>query len=152
VNKIKTVMATGTFDLIHPGHGYYLEESKKLGGKDSRLVVVVARDATVRAKKRVPIVPENQRREVVAMLKPVDQAYLGGETDMFQIVEKLKPDIISIGPDQKFDLEWLKEELKKRNLKAEVIKIDGYLDSDLDSTCKIIKKIKDTGFPAGSFC
>ncbi|HNR26837.1 MAG TPA: adenylyltransferase/cytidyltransferase family protein, partial [Methanobacteriaceae archaeon] len=34
---MKTVMATGTFDLIHPGHGYYLEESKKLGGKDSRL-------------------------------------------------------------------------------------------------------------------
>lgn len=145
-------MATGTFDLIHPGHGYYLEESKKLGGEDSRLVVVVARDATVRAKKRVPIVPENQRREVVAMLKPVDQAYLGSETDMFQIVEELKPDIISIGPDQKFDLEWLKEELNKRKLQAEVIKIEDYLDSDLDSTCKIIKKIKETEFPAGSFC
>jgi FAD synthetase len=152
VNTIKIVMATGTFDLIHPGHGFYLEESKKLGGKNSRLVVVVARDATVRAKKRVPIVPENQRREVVAMLKPVDQAYLGSETDMFQIVEELEPDIISIGSDQKFDLEWLREELKKRNLKVEVIKIDSYLNSDLDSSCKIIKKIKDTDFPAGSFC
>ena len=32
-------MATGTFDIIHPGHGYYLEESKKLGGKDAKLVV-----------------------------------------------------------------------------------------------------------------
>jgi FAD synthetase len=152
VNKIKLVMATGTFDLIHPGHGYYLEESKKLGGKNSRLVVVIARDATVRAKKRVPIVPESQRREVVAMLKPVDDAYLGSETDMFQIVEELKPDIISIGPDQKFNMEWLREELKKRNLKVEVIKIDSYLDSDLDSTCKIIKKIKDTDFTKGSFC
>ncbi len=145
-------MATGTFDLIHPGHGYYLEESKKLGGKNSQLVVVVARDATVRAKKRVPIVPENQRREVVAMLKPVDAAYLGGETDMFKIVEELNPDIISIGPDQKFDLDWLRDELKIRNLKAEVIKIEGYFDSDLDSSCKMIKKIKETDFPAGSFC
>jgi FAD synthetase len=145
-------MATGTFDLIHPGHGYYLEESKKLGGEDSRLVVVIARDATVRAKKRVPIIPEKQRREVVAMLKPVDEAYLGSETDMFQIVEELNPDIISIGPDQKFDLDWLREELKVRNLRAEVVKIDGYFDSDLDSSCKIIKKIKETDFPAGSFC
>jgi len=145
-------MATGTFDLIHPGHGYYLEESKKLGGKNSQLVVVVARDATVRAKKRVPIVPENQRREVVAMLKPVDAAYLGGETDMFKIVEELNPDIISIGPDQKFDLDWLRDELKIRNLNAEVIKIEGYFDSDLDSSCKMIKKIKETDFPAGSFC
>jgi FAD synthetase len=152
VNKIKTVMATGTFDLIHPGHGYYLEESKKLGGENSRLVVVIARDATVRAKKRVPIVPEKQRREVVAMLKPVDEAYLGSETDMFQIVRELNPDIISIGPDQKFDLDWLREEIKLRNLKAEVVKIDGYFDSDLDSSCKIIKKIKETDFPAGSFC
>jgi FAD synthetase len=149
--RIKTVMATGTFDLIHPGHAYYLEESKKLGGQDSRLVVVVARDATVRAKKRVPIVHEKQRLAVVKMLKPVDEAYLGSETDMFSTVEKLKPDIISIGSDQNFDLEWLREELKKRDLKAEVVRIDGYLESSLDSSCKIIKKIKETDFPAGSF-
>ncbi len=58
-------MATGTFDIIHPGHGYYLQESKKLGTVNSKLVVVVARDATVRSRKRVPIVNENQRLEVV---------------------------------------------------------------------------------------
>ena len=58
-------MATGTFDLIHPGHGLYLEEAKKLGGDGARLVVVVARDSTVRSRKRVPIVPEKQRQEVV---------------------------------------------------------------------------------------
>lgn len=151
MKKIKTVMATGTFDLIHPGHGYYLEESKKLGGNDSRLIVVVARDSTVRAKKRVPIVPEKQRLKVVSMLKPVDEAYLGSETDMFQVVRKLKPDIISIGPDQNFDIDLLKEQLQKRDLTAEVVKVEGYFDSDLDSTCKIIKKIKDTDFPSGSF-
>lgn len=123
-----------------------------MGGIDSRLIVVVARDSTVRSKKRVPIVPEKQRRDVVAMLKPVDKAYLGSETDMFKVVEDLKPDIISIGPDQNFDLDLLREELKKRDLTAEVVKVEGYFDSDLDSTCKIIKKIKDTDFPSGSFC
>jgi FAD synthetase len=75
--NIKIVMATGTFDIIHPGHGYYLEESKKVGGKDARLVVVVATDATVRSKKRIPVVDEKQRLEVVKMMKPVDEAYLG---------------------------------------------------------------------------
>jgi len=80
-------MATGTFDIIHPGHGYYLRESKNLGGKDTKLVVVVARDVTVRKRKRVPIVNEVQRLEVVKMLKPVDEAYLGHTTDMFEIVE-----------------------------------------------------------------
>ncbi|OPY26766.1 MAG: FAD synthase [Methanobacterium sp. PtaU1.Bin242] len=139
-------MATGTFDIIHPGHGYYLEESKKLGGKDAKLVVVVARDSTVRSRKRVPIVNEKQRLEVVKMLKPVDEAYLGSNTDMFKIVEKLKPDIISIGPDQNFDLQKLEDELKKRNIPAKVVKITGYLKSSLDSSCKIIRKIKETEF------
>ncbi len=139
-------MATGTFDIIHPGHGYYLEESKKLGGKDAKLVVVVARDSTVRSRKRVPIVNEKQRLEVVKMLKPVDEAYLGSNTDMFKIVEKLKPDIISIGPDQNFDLQKLEDELKKRNIPAKVVKVTGYLKSSLDSSCKIIRKIKETEF------
>ncbi|AEG17698.1 adenylyltransferase/cytidyltransferase family protein [Methanobacterium paludis] len=139
-------MATGTFDIIHPGHGYYLEESKKLGGEAAKLVVVIARDATVRSKKRVPVVNEKQRLEVVKMMKPVDEAYLGSTTDMFKIVEKIKPDIISIGPDQSFDLDKLRGELKKRNLNSEVIKVEGYKKSDLDSSCKIIKKIKKMEF------
>lgn len=139
-------MATGTFDIIHPGHGYYLEESKKLGGESAKLIVVIARDATVRSKKRCPVVNEKQRLEVVKMMKPVDEAYLGSTTDMFKIVEKIKPDIISIGPDQSFDLDRLREELKKRNLNCEVIKVEGYKKSDLDSSCKIIKKIKKMEF------
>ncbi len=139
-------MATGTFDIIHPGHGYYLQESKQLGGEDSKLVVVVARDSTVISRKRVPIVNEEQRLEVVKMLKPVDEAYLGSNTDMFEIVCKIDPDIITIGSDQNFDLDKLREELKKRNLKAEVVKITGYKESPLDSSCKIIRKIKETEF------
>jgi len=148
---IKTVMATGTFDLIHPGHGFYLEEAKKLGGDDARLVVVIARESTVRARKRVPIVPEKQRLEVVQMLKMVDEAVLGSETDMFSTVQKIKPDIIAIGPDQKFDLEQLREELRERGIDAEVVKVKGYHHSSLDSSCKIIKKIKESDFPPGSF-
>ncbi len=144
-------MATGTFDIIHPGHGYYLQQSKNLGGENSKLIVVVARDATVRSHKRVPIVNEEQRLEMVKMLKPVDEAYLGSTTDMFHIVEEIKPDIISIGPDQDFDLALLREELKKRDLNVEVIKITSYKKAFLDSSCKIIRKIKETEFHKDEF-
>lgn len=143
---MKTVMATGTFDIIHSGHGFYLEEAKKLGGDDATLVVVIARDATVRAKKRVPVVCEEQRLEVVKMLKPVDNAYLGHTGDIFKIVEEIKPDIIAIGPDQHFNLDELRKELKKRQIPAEVIKVTNYKDAPLDSSCKIIKKIKNMEF------
>ena len=144
-------MATGTFDLIHPGHGYYLEESKKVGGDGARLVVVVARDSTVRSRKRIPVVAEKQRLEVVKMMKPVDEACLGSEVDMFKVVEKIKPDIITIGSDQNYDITSLKNELLKRNIDADVIKIQGYKTSQLDSTCKIIKRIKGMEFDENIF-
>jgi FAD synthetase len=148
---MKTVMATGTFDLIHPGHGLYLEEAKKLGGENSRLVVVIARDSTVCDKKRIPIISENQRLEMIKFLKPVDEAYLGSETDMFAIVEQLKPDIIAIGQDQSFDLNKLRNSLKKRNLNCEVKRVDKYKKSCLDSSCKIIQKIKNMNFADDAF-
>ena len=145
------VMATGTFDILHPGHGLYLKKAKQLGGKDSKLIVVVARDSTVLAKKRVPIINENQRLEMIKLLKIVDEAYLGHETDMFKIVEETKPDIIAIGFDQKFDLDHLKNQLKKRNLSSKVLRVENYYESKLDSTCKIIKKIKNTEFKESTF-
>ena len=144
-------MATGTFDIIHPGHGYYLEESKKVGGDNARLVVVIARDSTVRSRKRIPVVDEKQRLEVVKMLKPVDEACLGSEIDMFKVVEKIKPDIITIGSDQNYNIADLKKELLKRNIEAEIVKIEGYMTFPLDSTCKIIKRIKSMEFDENIF-
>ena len=41
---MKRVLASGTFDILHPGHGIYLEEAKKIGGNDAELYVVIARD------------------------------------------------------------------------------------------------------------
>ena len=141
------VMATGTFDILHPGHGVYLEESKKLGGEDSELYVVVARDVTVKKRKRVPIVGEQQRLELVKMLKPVTDAYLGDANgDVFKIVHEINPDIITVGADQNHDIDKLQQAIDKRGLKAKAIKLDKYRDCELDSSCKIIKKIQKTNF------
>mgnify|MGYP006297563163 FL=1 len=49
------VMATGTFDILHLGHIYFLKEAKKLG---DTLAVVVATDSTVRKLKHEPVNPE----------------------------------------------------------------------------------------------
>lgn len=140
------VMASGTFDIIHPGHGLYLEKAKELGGENAELIVVVAKDSTVKKRKRIPIINEKQRLEMVKYLKPVDEAYLGHDGDMFKIVEEIKPDIIAIGADQDFDLDKLRKSLKDRNLNIEVKKVKSYHKADLDSSCKIIKKIKETNY------
>ncbi len=144
---MKKVMATGTFDLLHPGHGIYLNEAKKLGGKDAKLYVVLARDSTVEKRKRYPVVSENQRLELVKMLKGVDDAYLGNENgDFLKIVEEINPDIIAIGADQKHDIDKLQEAIDKRGLKAKVKRIKAYHNAELDSSCKIIRKIKQMNF------
>lgn len=133
------VMASGVFDLIHLGHVHYLEEAKKLGDE---LVVVVARDSTVRKEKHEPITPEEFRRDLVESLKPVDRAVLGGEGDMFKVVEELKPDVIALGYDQYHDAERIEAELKKRGLDIKVVRLTE-LNGDLDGTRKIIKKVVD---------
>ena len=66
------VMATGTFDILHPGHVLFLEKAKELGGEDAVLAVVIARDSTVEKRKRIPIIPQEQRLEMIKSLKPVD--------------------------------------------------------------------------------
>ncbi|KON33908.1 FAD synthase, partial [miscellaneous Crenarchaeota group-1 archaeon SG8-32-1] len=73
-------MASGTFDLLHLGHVRFLEEAKKAGGKTAELIVIVARDNTVKVRKgKKPIMPEDQRRALVESLKVVDEAILGWE-------------------------------------------------------------------------
>jgi len=133
------VMASGVFDLLHPGHLYYLKEAKKLGDE---LVVVVATDNTVRKRKHEPITPQEMRLEMVEALKPVDMAVLGHEDDMFRTVEELKPDIIALGYDQDFDEEKLRASLKERGMDIEVVRI-GPLSADLNATRKLIQKIID---------
>ena len=133
------VVATGVFDIIHLGHVHFLEKAKDLGDE---LVVIVARDKTARKMKHEPITPEGMRVELVQSLKPVDRAVLGYEDDMYRIISEVRPDIIALGYDQKFDEKELERELKKRGLKVRIVRLP-HLDHDLDGTRKIIRRIVD---------
>jgi FAD synthetase len=133
------VMATGTFDLLHMGHIFFLKEAKKLGDK---LCVVVATDKTVRTLKHEPINPENIRLNLIKELEIVDEAYLGSEDDMYAIVEKIKPEIIALGFDQIHNEKKINTQLQKRNLAVNVVRLKEYsCGEDLNGTRRIIRKI-----------
>ena len=133
------VMATGTFDLLHQGHIYYLKDAKKLGDK---LAVVVATDSTVRRLKHEPVNPEEIRLTLIKELKVVDEAYIGHEDDMYEIVEEIKPDIIALGFDQIHDENKIKKELEKRKIDVKVERLEEFKGgSDLEGTRRIIGKI-----------
>ena len=109
------VLAFGTFDVFHPGHEFYLKESKNLG----ELIVVVARDSTVKELKgRNPLNNEEKRLKKIQSLDFVDKAVLGSEGDKLDIIDKIKPDIICLGYDQdSFNLED-KYSIKVKRIKA----------------------------------
>lgn len=140
---MKTVLAAGVFDLLHYGHIRYLEESKKAGGPDAKLVVIIARDETVRKLKgHDPVIPEDQRRAVIEALKVVDEALLGyEEMDLIRVIEQIKPDIVVMGHDQ----QSIKAQVEKVNkvLKADikVYQITQFGIDDLNSTSKIKRRI-----------
>ncbi|MGC8608361.1 MAG: adenylyltransferase/cytidyltransferase family protein [Thermoplasmata archaeon] len=136
---MKRVMATGVFDILHPGHIHYLSESKKLGDE---LVVVVARDITARKNGKDPVFDENTRLFMVSQLRVVDRALLGHENDIFKTVKEIKPDIITIGYDQKFDPLFISNRSKEIGINLEVVRISGYV-SPINSSSLVRKKLLD---------
>ena len=137
------VMASGVFDLIHPGHISYLQQARAFGDE---LVVVVACDDTVRKNKHEPITPDYMRAKIVGSLKPVDAAIVGKNNgDMFDTVREVKPDVIVLGFDQHFDTEKLRESLEKEGLGHIRVERATETADDLNATRRIVKKIKEMG-------
>ncbi len=138
----KKVVIAGTFDIIHPGHLYFIQNAAKYGD----VYVIVARDSNVqKIKGSPPIVPEEQRRIVVEGLKGVKQAVLGNQSgDFTEKVAELQPDIVALGPNQKFDEDKLKQNLAEKGLKPQVVRIAQFLDTvPLPSSSSIKNKIKN---------
>jgi FAD synthetase len=143
INLNKTVLATGAFDLLHYGHLKFLQESKKAGGKLSKLVVVVARDETVKERKGTkPVLPENQRRTLVEAMKPVDTAILGSKDfSIDDIIKKVQPDIITVGYDQEDMRKMVERVIGEHGWKIKIVQIEKFGRQYLNSSTKIKKKI-----------
>ena len=141
--KRKIILASGVFDLLHLGHVKFLEEAKKAGGRNAELIVIVARDSTVKKRKgKKPIISENQRRALVESLKIVDEALLGYEEfDIGKVIERINQDIIAIGYDQDGMEQTVKNYVREKGLKIRVVKIGKFEEDELDSSLKIKQKI-----------
>ncbi|MEN6378844.1 MAG: adenylyltransferase/cytidyltransferase family protein [Methanofastidiosum sp.] len=116
------VLIAGNFDVIHPGHIYFLTEASKLGD----VTVVVARDETIKKfKGRAPIFNENERKLILENLKMVEKVILGDQKDFFAPVLVENPDIIFLGPDQYSS--WIEERISKSGLNTKIMRLDKRL-------------------------
>ncbi|MFH0955203.1 MAG: adenylyltransferase/cytidyltransferase family protein [Candidatus Micrarchaeota archaeon] len=135
------VLAFGTFDLLHPGHLFYLAKAKKLG---SKLVVIVARDANVRHfKGQLPVNSEKTRLNVVGSLKDVDHAVLGQRSNFFDIIKEFNPKIVALGYDQWPGRQKLRKYLDDHLIPAKIVRLPAYKIRIYKST-HIKNKIKKT--------
>ena len=134
-------MIAGTFDILHPGHIFLIQEAAKLGD----VYVVVATDKNRKFYSgEAPIVPEEQRLEVIRSIKNVKDAKLGRhDNDTLKTVEEINPDIILLGPDQKFSAQELQNALKMKGMEnIEVKRLKKYYDKyKLHSSSSIKNKI-----------
>ncbi|MGE5848940.1 MAG: D-glycero-beta-D-manno-heptose 1-phosphate adenylyltransferase [Candidatus Methylomirabilota bacterium] len=98
----RVVFTNGCFDLLHRGHIRYLEQARSLG---DLLVVAVNSDASVRQLKGAgrPVVPADQRAEVLAALAAVDLVLIFDERDPGRVIRTVRPDVLVKGGDWPVD-------------------------------------------------
>jgi D-glycero-beta-D-manno-heptose 1-phosphate adenylyltransferase len=96
------ILANGCFDLLHVGHIRYLHAAKELGG---RLIVAVNSDESVRVLKGEgrPIIPAEERAEILAALTDVDAVVIFPEKDVRAIIHEIHPDVQVKGTDYTVD-------------------------------------------------
>jgi rfaE bifunctional protein nucleotidyltransferase chain/domain len=94
----KVVFANGCFDVLHVGHIRYLEAAKALGD-----ILIVAINADEQARllkgKDRPILPQDQRAEIVSALETVDLVTIFTEPTVTELLLALQPDIHAKGTD-----------------------------------------------------
>lgn len=97
-NGDRITLANGCFDLLHVGHVRYLHAARELGGK---LIVAVNADASVRELKGEgrPVMPAEERAEILAALADVDAVVIFPEQNPRAIIREIRPDFHAKGTD-----------------------------------------------------
>jgi len=94
----RVVFTNGCFDVFHPGHVRVFAEARKLGDV---LIVAVNSDRSVRELKGParPIMPENERAEILAALEAVDYVTIFDDASVQPVIARLLPHVLVKGGD-----------------------------------------------------
>jgi rfaE bifunctional protein nucleotidyltransferase chain/domain len=113
-------LANGGFDLLHVGHVRYLRAAKNLGG---RLVVAVNSDASVRALKGEgrPLMPAEERAEILAALTDVDAVVIFPEPDVRAIIREIRPNVHAKGTDYTVETVPERDEVLANGGRVEIV-------------------------------
>ena len=142
-NGRRIVFTNGCFDLLHPGHILTLERARSLG---DALIVGVNSDRSVREMKGAgrPLVPEQERAEVLSALECVDAVVIFDQATPREMVAALLPDVLVKGGDWSSDRIIGREEVEGAGGKVVSIPVlAGH------STSAMVEKIRKLGESGG---
>jgi len=114
----RIVLTNGVFDLLHVGHLRYLRQARRAGDV---LVVGVNADAAVHKPGR-PLVPEDERAELVAALEPVDYVVIFGESTADALLRAVHPEVYVKGAD--YSESTLPEAATAREIGAQLLFVE----------------------------
>jgi rfaE bifunctional protein nucleotidyltransferase chain/domain len=91
----KLVLTNGVFDLLHPGHTSYLDQARKLAGRNGRLFVALNSDRSVKKLKGPlrPILDERSRAYNLGQLRSVDGMVIFRSSRLTREILALRPDL-----------------------------------------------------------
>jgi len=114
-----------------------MAEARKLG---NTLVAVAATDAAVMKNKgREPVTPQEWRVRLISTLRTVDVGLAGGKGSIYDTLEKVRPDIVALGYDQKHNPVEIEDEAKRRGISLKVVRLDSPIPGI--KTSKIIQSL-----------
>lgn len=132
----RIVFTNGCFDILHVGHTRYLTQARALGDV---LLVAVNSDRSTREIKgsNRPIVPEDERAEILAALWCVDYVTIFDDVSPRKLIAEILPDVLVKGGDYKLDEIHGREEVERAGGRVVALPfIEG------QSTTSIIEKVK----------
>ena len=127
--------AIGVFDLFHIGHVNHLLKAKSF---EKKLIVGVCSDELVCETKRQPIIPENQRVELIKALKCVDSVFIYTNLNQVEKLKELKVNTFCIGPEYNRNphYEETMKFCKDKDIKVQVIeRTKGISTTDIIGKC-----------------
>ncbi len=131
----KIIFTNGCFDILHLGHLKILNVAKRKGDV---LIVGLNSDSSIRKIKgsKRPILDQKTRAKLLANMIQVDYVVIFNEATPYNLIKRIKPDILVKGGD------WKKDKIVGNKLVKKVycVKLcSGH------STTRIINKIKKSG-------
>jgi rfaE bifunctional protein nucleotidyltransferase chain/domain len=138
------VLTNGVFDLLHPGHAYYLEAARRLAGKKGKLFIALNADKSVRQLKgpHRPVMDEKSRAYTLSQLRSVDGVVIFRGKRLNREIAALKPDVYYKAGD--YTLATLDSQ-ERAALQAAGSKIVFLPFLRGFSTTKLVRRIKAAG-------